>query len=122
MAHESGTDMENIVAGGPGLAFVAYPQALSLLPGASIWAIIFCAMIFCVGMGSCTTDTEICLSFVIDLVPALRKGKRELVFRGVAIFILFLLGLPLVCGGGYFLWSIVDNYVTGINSYIFGLC
>ena len=104
------------------MAFVAYPQALSLLPGAAIWSIFFCAMVLSVGLGSCATNTEACIGVVIDSFPTLRARKKELAFRCCFIFSLFLLGLPMINRhGGMHLLNLVDGFSTGINSYIIGL-
>ena len=42
MAHKSGVPIESVVKGGPGLAFVVYPQAISMLPFGShgLWCLI----------------------------------------------------------------------------------
>ena len=104
------------------MAFVAYPQALSLLPGAAIWSIFFCAMVLSVGLGSCATNIEACIGVVIDSFPTLRTRKKELAFRCCFIFSLFLLGLPMINRhGGMHLLKLVDSYSTGINSFIIGL-
>ena len=111
-----------VLDSGPGLAFIAYPQALSLLPGASIWSVFFCAMLFSVGLGSCTTDTEACIALVIDTFPSLRQRKKEIAFRACFVLSVFLLGLPMICTrGGMALLNLDDSYSTGINSYIFGV-
>ena len=111
-----------VVDSGPGLAFVAYPQALSLLPGAAIWSIFFCAMLLSVGLGSCTTDAESCIALVIDFFPTLRTRKKEIAFRCCFILSIFLLGLPMTCKhGGIHLLNLVDTYCTGINSYLIGI-
>ena len=81
-----------MVDSGPGLAFIAYPEALSLLPGAAIWGIFFCSMLFSIGLGSCATNAETVIAQIIDAFPTLRTKKRELAFRCCFILSLFLLG------------------------------
>lgn len=42
MAHSlNSTDVQGFMTSGPGLIFIVYPEALTRLPGASIWAILF---------------------------------------------------------------------------------
>ena len=37
---------------GPGLGFVAYPEGIAQMPGASVWAVMFFFMLFTIGLGS----------------------------------------------------------------------
>ena len=46
------TDVTYLCLPGPGLAFVAYPEGLALIPGAPFWAICFFFMMFTVGLDS----------------------------------------------------------------------
>uniref|UniRef100_T1IYR7 Transporter n=1 Tax=Strigamia maritima TaxID=126957 RepID=T1IYR7_STRMM len=52
MAHELDLDIDKVVKGGPGLAFVAYPEALSRLPIPQLWSVLFFLMLFTLGLDS----------------------------------------------------------------------
>ncbi len=52
MAHEMGVGVEDAAASGPGLAFVVYPKAVSLMPYAPFWAFCFFFMLVLVGIDS----------------------------------------------------------------------
>lgn len=52
MSLKMGLPIEQVAKGGPGLAFVAYPQALSIMPGGPFWAVIFFFMLLTLGLDS----------------------------------------------------------------------
>jgi solute carrier family 6 amino acid transporter-like protein 5/7/9/14 len=52
MSLKTGLPIEQVAKGGPGLAFVAYPQALSIMPGGPFWAVIFFFMLITLGLDS----------------------------------------------------------------------
>jgi SNF family Na+-dependent transporter len=52
MMHKQGKKMTEITDTGPGLIFITYPQAISLMPGAPFWAVIFFLMLFTLGIDS----------------------------------------------------------------------
>ncbi|CAJ0943043.1 unnamed protein product [Ranitomeya imitator] len=52
MAFKSGKKVSEVVAEGFGLAFIAYPDALTKLPISPLWSILFFCMLFTLGLDS----------------------------------------------------------------------
>lgn len=57
MSHETGLPVSTVATGGPGLAFVTYPEAISLLPWPQFWAVLFFLMLFFLGLDSMVSYT-----------------------------------------------------------------
>ncbi|CAN9508177.1 unnamed protein product [Ophioblennius macclurei] len=117
LAHDMNVDMSTILNTGTGAWFVLYPKALSMLPGASFWAVLFFFMLFLLGLDTQFVCVEGLATAITDMFPhKLRRPRaRELLVLAIAV-ICFLLGLPLVSDGGAVLFSVFDVYgVSGIT-------
>ncbi|KAI5617784.1 sodium- and chloride-dependent GABA transporter 2, partial [Silurus asotus] len=111
MAHELSLPMEDIVKSGPGLAFIAYPKALSLLPGPQFWSVLFFLMVLFLGLDSQFVCVESLSTALTDVFPQiLRKPKRREILVLLIAVVCFLLGLPLVTRGGLHLFKLIDMY------------
>ena len=71
-AHVLGVPVETVAKGGQGLAFVAYPEALSKLPSPQFWSIIFFSMLFLLGLDSQFALVETATCAIFDAFPRLR--------------------------------------------------
>ncbi|KAK2165546.1 hypothetical protein NP493_1360g00015 [Ridgeia piscesae] len=110
MAHTHNVDVERVVDKGPELAFIAYPEALTMMPGAPFWAICFFFMLFLLGLDSQFASMECIVTGFVDEFPKLLRWKTR--FSALMCTVLFLLGLPCVTGGGLLVIQLIDKYVT----------
>ncbi|MCK5173693.1 MAG: hypothetical protein KAR47_09900, partial [Planctomycetes bacterium] len=58
--------VEDVVEGGPGLAFVAFPYALAQLPGSAWWSFVFFFTLVTLGIDSAFSITESVLAAIVD--------------------------------------------------------
>ena len=75
MAKRLGVSIETVAEGGQGLAFVAYPEALSQLPLAWLWAVLFFFMLFLLGLDSEFALLETVFTGIYDMFPKTRAYK-----------------------------------------------
>lgn len=73
MAVSQGRDISQVVSQSIGLAFVAYPEAISLMPGGRFFGAIFFFCLFVAGISSSISIIEAFTSAMIDKFGFLRK-------------------------------------------------
>ncbi|VDI79921.1 solute carrier family 6 (neurotransmitter transporter, GABA) member 6/8/11/12/13 [Mytilus galloprovincialis] len=111
MAYEQGVTVDKVAESGPGLAFIAYPKAVTKLPGAPIWSCIFFLMVILLGLDSQFVGVEGVVTAVVDQWPGyLRKGYRREVFIGCICILNFFVGIPMVMNGGMYVFQLFDYY------------
>ncbi len=58
MSHVTGIPIEKVADSGPGLVFIVYPKAISLMPFPHFWAVLFFFMLFLVAIDSVFVQCE----------------------------------------------------------------
>nr|CAI5827224.1 unnamed protein product [Callosobruchus analis] len=73
MAHRTGMPVSTVATGGPSLAFITYPAAISLMPWPNLWAILFFLMMYNIGIDTLFVCLETIATGIVDDFPQLRK-------------------------------------------------
>ncbi|MCF7907521.1 MAG: sodium-dependent transporter [Candidatus Omnitrophica bacterium] len=108
MAHTTGQPISEVVSESIGLAFVAFPKAISLLPYlAKFFGIVFFGSLVIAGLSSSISIVE---AFTSGLVDKFHYSRKSVVS---ALSILgFLGGVVFATQGGLYWLDIVDHFLT----------
>uniref|UniRef100_A0A1Y1MTC4 Transporter n=1 Tax=Photinus pyralis TaxID=7054 RepID=A0A1Y1MTC4_PHOPY len=113
MAHKTGLPVSTVATGGPGLAFVTYPEAITMLPWSNFWAVMFFFMLFLLGLDTCFVQIEAIISSVIDEYPFLHNHKKVVTLG--ACVAMFLCSTIFITNGGMYLLQLFDWYAASIS-------
>lgn len=94
LAHELGTDdIMAVVKGGPGLAFISYPDAIARFEWVpQVFSVMFFFMLFVLGIGSNIGIAQCIITAIRDQFPYItaRHGAIGVSFFGVALGIVYI--------------------------------
>ncbi|XP_043928974.1 sodium-dependent proline transporter-like [Protopterus annectens] len=121
MAWKKNVPVGEVAESGPGLAFIAYPEALALIPGSVFWSILFFLMLFTLGVDTLFGNMESITTAVLDEFPSLRDMKKRVIFLAILCFVFYLMGLLLVTQGGIYWFTLIDAYSTSFGLIIIAL-
>eukprot|EP00091_Calanus_sinicus_P022912 TRINITY_DN7519_c0_g1_i1.p1 TRINITY_DN7519_c0_g1~~TRINITY_DN7519_c0_g1_i1.p1 ORF type:complete len:254 (+),score=35.18 TRINITY_DN7519_c0_g1_i1:87-848(+) len=119
MAHELGVKVEDVAAQGAGLAFIAYPEAVSRMPISPLWSILFFLMLLSLGFGTQFSTTETVITVILDRFPQFRGKNRRWCTLAVC-GCMFLAGLSMITEGGMYILQLVDNHSATYSALILG--
>uniref|UniRef100_A0A672KUV0 Transporter n=1 Tax=Sinocyclocheilus grahami TaxID=75366 RepID=A0A672KUV0_SINGR len=113
MSYEQNVPISEVAESGPGLAFIAYPRAVSMMPISPLWACFFFIMIVLLGLDSQFVCVESLVTAMVDMYPTFfrRKNRRELLILVIAI-VSFLVGLIMLTEGGMYVFQLFDYYAA----------
>jgi NSS family neurotransmitter:Na+ symporter len=116
MAEQQGVLVDDVVAAGPGLAFVAFPKALSLMPWATFFSILFFITLLTLAIDSAFSLVE-AIDTTINDKTKMKKQHIALIVCGLC----FLAGLMYTTNAGLYLLDIIDHFVTNVNLIVIGI-
>ncbi len=116
MAASEGKPIADVVTKSIGLAFVAYPKAVSMMPGGNLFGAIFFLCLFVAGISSSISIGE---AFVAALIDKFGYNRKNVVN---AICILGFVGSILFTTQAGLLWlDIVDHFLTHYGLVLVGI-
>jgi len=117
MAYVKGVAVDDVVASGPGLCFVVYPEAISRLPGLnSLFGFFFFLTLILAGLTSSMSIIEAFVAAAVDKF----EWKRVWIVTAVCGFG-FMGSIIFATGSGLFWLDIVDHFLNCYGLVVVGL-
>ena len=116
MATQTGKEVEDVIKGGPGLAFIAYPEAVAKMgssPVPQIMSFLFFSMLLTLGLDSMFTMVETVTTCIFDQFKQLVPYKPFVVIATCVVG--FLCGLSMCTKGGLYMFTLFADYSASWN-------
>ncbi|XP_029309237.1 sodium- and chloride-dependent GABA transporter 2-like [Cottoperca gobio] len=111
MSYELGVDIHSVAESGPGLAFIAYPQAVSMMPLPQLWAAFFFIMLLFLGLDSEFVCLESLVTSISDIFPSFFfTGHRRKLLLLLICVVSLVIGLVLVTEDFMYFCLLFDYY------------
>uniref|UniRef100_A0AAQ5XYL1 Transporter n=1 Tax=Amphiprion ocellaris TaxID=80972 RepID=A0AAQ5XYL1_AMPOC len=115
MAHHLNVPVSEVADHGPGLAFVAYPEALTLLPISPLWSLLFFFMLILLGLGTQFCLLETLVTAIVDEIGTDWIIRNKTIVTLSVAIAGFLLGVPLTTRAGIYWLLLMDNYAASFS-------
>ena len=106
MANEYKTPVETVVKGGPGLAYLVYPEVVLKLDPSGLWSCLFFLMLFTLGIDSQFCGVESLMTGLVDNWPHYLR-PRKIKFTAVMVVFMLALGIPMITNGGVYIFQLM---------------
>lgn len=117
MAFETGQPLSEVAASGPGLAFVVFPKALSLMPWPGFFSVLFFLTLLTLGIDSAFSLVE---SIVVVICDHFSEMSKETIALWVCS-LCFMLGFIFTTDAGLYYLDLIDYYATNFLLVVVGL-
>ncbi|XP_013181480.1 PREDICTED: sodium- and chloride-dependent glycine transporter 1-like isoform X1 [Papilio xuthus] len=109
-AERAGVPVSQVATAGPGLAFITYPAAVTLMPAPNFWAITFFVMLFFLGIDTMFVTIEAVITGLLDEYPKLHR-RRKLI---TLMTCLILFSISTICNtkAGLHIIGLLDSHVA----------
>ncbi|XP_060072493.1 sodium- and chloride-dependent glycine transporter 2-like [Ylistrum balloti] len=114
MAHQTNLSIGDVVAQGPGIAFIVYPEALATLKLPQLWSVIFFLVLFTVGLDSQVVHIQLIYTGLTDSWPKVFGQHRLLTLAGI-IITSALCGIVFTTQGGMYVVQLTDWYISSVS-------
>ncbi|MCK4321691.1 sodium-dependent transporter [candidate division WOR-3 bacterium] len=117
LAYQTGKPVSDVVASGPGLAFVAYPTIINMLPFANkIFGALFFMMLLTLGIDSAFSLVEAASKAALEQWKKIPRRALNLLISIIAIIV----GLIFSSRGGLYWLDIIDHYICCYGLVVIG--
>ncbi|XP_014671775.1 PREDICTED: sodium- and chloride-dependent glycine transporter 1-like [Priapulus caudatus] len=120
MAEVAQLAVKDVVAAGPGLAFMVYPEAITHLPISPLWAVMFFFMLLMLGLDTQFVMIETVITAVRDNFASKFQKSKVWITLGVCV-VMFVLAVPLTTRAGSYLFTIMDWYTAAFAVMVISL-
>ena len=111
--------VDDVVSSGPGLAFIAYPDAFTNMPVPQLWSLLFFFMLLTLGLDSMFTFVETVTTAIMDHYRWLGPHKHWVVIGVCGAG--FILGLSMCAQGGILMFTLIDATSASWNILLFAI-
>ncbi|CAG9784591.1 unnamed protein product [Diatraea saccharalis] len=109
-AERAGVPVGQVATAGPGLAFITYPAAVSMMPAPNFFALAFFTMLFFLGIDTMFVTIEAVIAGVVDESPKLKERKGLVTF--LTCLVTFCLSIICNTEGGLHVIGLLDSHVA----------